>query len=697
MIPLPEIFISYPWWTILLVIITGLLYAGVLYTRNPSNKLSVLLTVILFVFRFTAVSLLAFLLLSPTVKTKKKQIEKPIIIIGQDNSRSLIIGGDSLYYKDTLMLFVNNLLSELSVDNDVDTYVFGNYVKESAYPDYTDNTSNYSDFFNYIKNNYSGLNVGAIILSGDGIVNNGIDPVYAASDIIHPVFTIALGDTSQNIDIKIDDIRHNSIVYSGDIFPVEINLSANMLKGEKATVKLIGNNKVIARKDVLISTNSYSKSIKFNVEADKVGKQRYRLVVEKIKNEANFENNTRNIFIDVLESRQKILLLAYAPHPDVGAIKQGLIKNRNYQVEIEYISGFNKDVVKYDLVILHQLPSKNNTAVSLLKSLTDNEIPVLYILGKQSHLSVFNQYFGGLEILSAVGSNVAAQFEFNNSFAFFSFKEDHASQLSALPPLTAPLGNYQLTLGAEVFGWQRINNVLTDFPLITFYNKIGVKSGVISGEGLWLWRIQDILLFNNSDAVDAFLSKAVMFLIADTDKRQFKVNSKGEYDSRQDVILNAELYNAALELDNSVDVQLTLTNENNEKFNFIFSPYDDYYMLNLNRLPVGVYNYKASGKLGNNNYYSAGEFIVQQLDNESRNLRADHRMLSRLAGEHDGAMYYPDQLDELLADIVSLDSMTSKVHYEDKFIGLNSILYVMIILVFLLSVEWFLRKYFGSY
>ena len=697
MIPLPEIFISYPWWTILLVVITGLLYAGILYTRNPQNKLSNLITVVLFVFRFTAVSLLMFLLLSPTLKTKKKQIEKPIIIIGQDNSRSILMGRDSLYYRDTVTTSMNNLLSELSVENDVDPYVFGNYVKEASIPDYNDNSSNYSDFFNYIKNNYSGLNVGAIILVGDGIVNKGTDPVYAASNITYPIFTIALGDTSQIIDIKIDDVRYNSIVYSGDIFPVEINLSANMLKGERAIVKLIRNNKVIDQKDVLINNDNYRKTIKFNIEADKVGKQRYRLEIDKIEDEVNFENNARNIFIDVLNSRQKILILAYSPHPDIGAIKQSLLKNRNYQVETEYISGFNKNVVNYDLVILHQLPSKNNSSIGLLKSLAENEIPVLFILGKQSQPSIFNQYFGGLDILSSVGSNVSARFELNNSFTFFSFNDDHAAQLSALPPLIAPLGNYQLTIGAEVFGWQRINNLLTDFPLIAFYNKIGVKSGVISGEGLWLWRIHDNLQFDNSAAVDAFLGKAVMFLIADTDKRQFRVDSNGEYDSRLDVILNAELYNDALELDNSVDIKLVLTNENDEKFNFNFSQYDNYYTLNLNRLPVGVYTYTASGKLGNKVFSSTGEFIVMQLDNESRNLNANHRMLNRLAAEHDGAMYYPNQLNELQVDLNNLSTITSKVHYEDKFTGLNSIFYVMIILILLLSLEWFLRKYFGSY
>lgn len=694
---MPELIFSYPWWTVPLVILTGLIYAGLLYVKNPQNKLSGTLTVILSVFRFAVVSLLAFLLLSPYVKTKKKQIEKPIAIIGLDNSRSILMTKDSLYYLDTLVNGLNYLVSELALKNDVDSYVFGNGVKEGSNPGYTDNSSNYSDFFTYIKQNYAGLNVGAIILAGDGIVNNGTDPVYAASDIVYPIFTMALGDTLRTSDIKIDDVRHNSIVYSSDVFPVEVSISANMLKGKRTSLKLFGNNKLMAQQEILIPNDSYRKSVKFKVEAGMAGKQRYRLMVETVDGETNFENNVRNIFVDVLNSRQKILILAYAPHPDVGAIKQSLLKNKNYQVEVGYISSFNKDVNQFDLVALHQLPSKRNTAARMLKSLTDNEIPILFILGKQSRLSVFNRYSDGLDILSAVGNTVPAQFGFNGSFTFFSFNDDLAARLSSLPPLTVPLGNYRLALGTEVFAWQRINDILTDFPLISFHNNIGVKSGVISGEGLWLWRIRDYLKYDNSAAVDAFLSKAVMFLIADSDKRNFRIHTKGEYDNRLDVVLVAELYNQALEPDNSVDVQLTLTNETVEKFNYVFSPFEDYYKLNLNKLPVGVYRYRATVSLGNNNYDDKGEFIVHQLDNESRNLNADHRMLKRLAGEHDGKMYYPNQINELLTDMNSLGSLTSKIHYEDKFTGLDSVIFVLVILIFLLSVEWFLRKYFGGY
>ncbi len=692
-----EIFISYPWWTVLPVIALGLLYAGLLYVKNPLNKLGSSLSVVLFLFRFFTVSILGFLLLSPTIKTKNKQIEKPIIIIGQDNSRSILMTKDSIYYKGAFAVSFDKLVTELSVKNDTDCYLFGRNVVKGIIPNYGDNESDYSDFLYHIKQSYVGLNVGAIILLGDGIVNNGVDPIYAASDINFPIFTVALGDTLQSRDAKIDDVRYNSVVYLGDAFPIEVSLSATKLKGRNATLSLFDNNKLISEKTIKFSNDNFSSSVNFTVEAKVAGKRRYKLVLQPIGDETSIENNSRNIFIDILDSRQKILILAYAPHPDIGAIKQALLKNKNYQVESKYISGFDGKLKNYDLVILHQLPAIRNSAIKVLNRIAEFEIPSLYVLGGQSNLSVFNKYFKGINILSTVGSTVPSQFEYNNRFTYFSFNNELASQLAKMPPLSAPLGNYSVSEGAEVFGWQFINNVLTDFPLIVFYNKLGIKTGVISGEGIWLWRIHNQLQYENSTAVDAFINKAAMFLIADTDKRHFKIKSKGEYNINEDVVINAELYNKAFELVNKPDVSLTLTNEIGEKFNFVFAPFEDYYKLNFNKLPIGIYRYTANVKLGADEYSDKGEFIVQQLDSESKNLNANHRMLNKLAVEHEGTMYNANEIDTLLEDVNNLESMTSKIHYEDKFTGINSLIYILLGLIFLLSFEWFLRKYFGNY
>ena len=350
-----------------------------------------------------------------------------------------------------------------------------------------------------------------------------------------------------------------------------------------------------------------------------------------------------------------------------------------------------------DMVILYQLPSKNNSSKNILQTIINDEVPVLFILGKQSSITGFNKFFDGLNIISGVSTFTNAQFEKNSLFSMYSLDNKLANQLSSFPPLLVPMGNYQLSDGLDVFGWQRISDITTDFPLIAYNNKLGVRSGVISGEGIWQWRIQNYLKYNTSDAVDAFLNKSVMFLIADSDKRKFKIITKGEYDNNHDIELTAELYDESLKLFNSADVTLSLVNEDNEQFNYVFSPFNDYYKLNLNKLPVGIYTYLAKVNNAVSPYSDKGEFIVKEINNESRNLNANHRMLSRLAEVHDGGLYYPNHVADLEKEILELTSLKPIIHYQDKFISINTLPYIMLLLLLLLSIEWFLRKYFGNY
>ena len=385
----------------MLVILIGLAYASILYLYNRKNKLSKTLTSLLFIFRFLSVAILAFLLLSPFLKTKSKQLEKPIIVFGIDNSRSMILTKDSAMIKTQFTEQLAAVKNSLNQDYDVDIYAFGEKVQAIESLTFDHEITNYADFLTKMKEDYAGLNIGALIVAGDGLNNRGIDPIFAASDINFPIYTLALGDTSTNKDLKINDVRYNSIVYLGDEFPVEINISAKKLKGKNAILKIYAYGKLQSQKPIRINTDQFNRSYDFLINAVKPGKHRIRVLIETEIEEFNTENNVRSVFIDVLDNRQKILLLANAPHPDIAAIRQSIEMNKNYELDITYAKQFDKQIDDYDLVITHQLPSLKNHMTGLFAQISEKEIPILFILGKQSNTQVFNRYYQGIEFRSA--------------------------------------------------------------------------------------------------------------------------------------------------------------------------------------------------------------------------------------------------------------------------------------------------------
>ena len=52
----------------------------------------------------------------------------------------------------------------------------------------------------------------------------------------------------------------------------------------------------------------------------------------------------REFFIDILDNKQQILILAKAPHPDIAAMQSALEKNVNYEVKSMLVSDYDGEV-----------------------------------------------------------------------------------------------------------------------------------------------------------------------------------------------------------------------------------------------------------------------------------------------------------------------------------------------------------------
>ena len=680
----------------MLVLLCGLIYAGLLYFKNKKNKLSKGWTYFLFILRFLSVSAIAFLLLNPFNKSKIKKVEKPIVILGLDNSRSVNSGKDSVFIQTEFPTQIRQLINDLSSKYQVDQYLFGSNVRSGKSNDFNDESSDYAGFFNQIIEDYHGLNVGSLIIAGDGISNRGIDPEFAASAINYPIFSIALGDTIQKNDFKINDIAYNSLAYSDDMLPFRINISANNLAGNKATIIVSAFGKQQFSKEISVNGESFNQSFDFSIKAENTGKQRVTFIIQSDAIEVTKENNRRDVFIEILDTRKKLLILANSPHPDLSAIKTSLEQNGNYSVDIQYSEDHTENISDYDLVILHQLPSLLKPYGTLMAELKEKRTPLLYILGKQSNIMQFNQYCKGINIRTTTRNFEDAQVDINSNFSLFTIEKETVETLEKLPPLLVPVGNYQMPQGAEIFAYQKIRNINTDFPLVVFFSDGDIKNAVIAGEGMWLWRMHNYLQENNYRAFDDFINKTVQYLVARQDKRFFKIKTKGEFTSSEDVIIRAELFNQSYKPVNNVEVDLKLTNENGVRFNHIFSTEGDAYLLDLKILPEGIYRYSATTKLGNENYTASGEFIVRRNSLESQTLNANHGMLFRLANQHNGKLFYPQQISQL-SDLLLQSDLKSKIYYEEKITSLRDLPLILSFILLLLIAEWFFRKYHGGY
>ena len=687
-----------PTWYIFLCILAGGIYSGVLYFRDRKlNEIPKWIIFLMSSFRFIVVFFLSFLLMSPLLKTTFHEVEKPIIVIAQDESASLLLGKDSAFNKNIFSGKIKKLADQLADKYDVKFYGFGDHFREQADFNFKDKLTDFSSLFDEIETRFTDRNLGAIIIASDGIYNQGQSPVYASERIKAPVFTIAMGDTTVRKDLILTKVTHNKIAFLGNTFPLEVVVDAHRLANSKTTLSVSKGGQILFSKPIDITNDPFTQTVPVELTAASVGLQKYTVALSVMDGEVNVENNRQDIFIDVLDSREKVLIVGAGPHPDMGALKQAIESNDNYQVETYVLNEFDKPVSQYNLVILHAIPTETAPAQKLLTDLANAKVPTFFITGAQSNYTKFNSLNTGISIQVNSGKPNDCEAVPNKDFPLFNLSDQLLNYVPKFPAASTPFGNFQSSPAVIPLFRQKIGMLKTDYPLWVFSQQGDRKIGVFIGEGLWKWRLHDFADHNNHDIFNELISKTVQYLSVREDKSYFRVSTKTNFLENESVQFEAEVYNQSYELINTPEVTLDIIDENGKRYPNKFSVAGNAYALDAKQYPAGEYKFEAKTKVGEKTYTQSGSFSVSPLRIEMANSTADHQVLFNLAKRHNGEMFPATDFDRLYSILNAREDIKPVIYNPKKLIDIINLWWIFGLLLLFLSLEWFMRKRHGAY
>lgn len=694
-------FTEYSLWWIIPILLISFLGSALLYYYPNRKTYTKKQNIVLFSLRLLVLFLILFLLISPTLKNKKNIVQKPVVVIAQDNSSSLLMTKDSIFYKGEYLKKIEELTKSLEDDYEVKFLKFGSDCKEINKEDiknvrYNDYSTDITSTLLGIQDKYSNLNLSSIILCSDGIVNKGNNPLNFAQEINVPIFTVAMGDTTIKKDLSISEVRCNSIAYLKNQFPIEINCLAQKAKGSNSVVKIIKDGKILYEEKFSIDNDNFSKNFTTILIADKVGLQHYTISVQSIGNEQTLANNVRDIFIDVLDGRQKILLVGNSPNADMSAIKQSIENNENYEVKSILFNEFPTDLKGYNIAILHQIPASNPQHLKAIEKLKQANIPIFYVIGSQTNISYFNSLSTGIIINTNRQSQNSATALINSNFSLFSISKETENIIPQFPPLQVPFGTYNLSPVTQSLFNQKIGSVSTNYPLIAFSNNPVQRCGVIVGEGFWRWRLQNYLINQTHNQTDEIINKSIQYLASKVDKSRFRVICDNVFAENQPIIMDAELYNDSYELVNEPDVKIIITNQDGKKYPFTFSKTINAYHLYLGSFPSGKYNYTATTIYGGKTFTVNGTFHISTQNLEAINLVADHNLLFNISEQTSGKMLYPNQIDNLKELLNKRKDIKPLIHETITNNKLIDLWWYLSLIILIFATEWFLRKYWGK-
>lgn len=627
------------------------------------------------------------LILVPTIIITKNTVEKPIVLLLQDNSRSIgnAIGPDSAAYRKSM----EDLTTRLSSQYKVVQWGFGSTVQTDSTFIYRQQATDISAALARAQEFYGIQNLGAILLATDGRFNQGLNPLYQQLALHSPLYAVAIGDSAQQKDIRISGAYANKSVTINSSFEVRADVVAELCKGYNNSVFIKEGDETLSSVPLAINTDKYDRSVSFTIKAIKPGLHHYVISVPEADGEKNAANNRKDIFVEVAEEKKSILIISAAPHPDVNAIKEALSGLESYKVTIATADAFPTSFAPYNVIIVHGLPTlRNRVAPQLLEA----HKPIWFIVSTQSDIAALNNLGQLTHTRLMQSSPHEVQGTYNPSFNAFLLPQNIQSVTDKMPPLLSTVAGISAAPGANLLFTQKAWDG-EKMPLWVMQQG-NVPTAILAGEGLWRWRLYEYKNFNGHAVIDECIRQTVAFLSANNKERPFSVVLPRYVWSDQEAIsLSAYLLNANNEQVNTPDAQLTITDSAGRKQDFSFERSGSAYNLNIGIWAGGTYTYSAHTTYNGKEYNANGSFVVESMPLELMQSGADYPLLYGLSKKYNGGFITSKNIASLYDSITHNEHVKPLIQTNTETVPLVDRKWYFFIILLLAVGEWLLRKY----
>lgn len=662
-----ELSIDSSFFYILICISLGFILTYLLY-NNKLKSIPKNVNLILFVIRFFYLSVILLLLLNPIIKLKNNYFEDPILIFAKDNSTS--INED---INDELISLKNNLINFKSYEFSFSDKIYNGFIKNTGLK------SNFSNLFDELNNKFEGRNVAGLILASDGSYNTGLNPKYLTYNF--PVYCIALGDTAFKKDLRIDKVESNEVTFFGNSFPLEVSIASSIKNDVKSRLVIKDGKIKLYDEIVTFNKDNNYKIVKLDLIADKVGLLNLDVKILPINGEENLTNNAFTKYIDVIDYSSSILILKNTNTPDLAAFNNSISKNPRYNVVIKDIDE-EYIIDKYQLIVLFGINTIPDNLLNHKVSLIVFNSVSSYYENFEKNIKFYNDK-----------NKYPITISLNNRFSKFTFSYELNNLVNSAPPLFSSNFDQKLKGNFDFILKNKQVESLAKSSVIMIKYIDEKKIAFVTAEGFWRWKFFDYKINNSNIAFDEIFLKLTQYLIIDDDKSLLRIKYKNDYDQDESVVINAELYNESYELVNDKEIKFFISDNLFNTKEYIFSKKSNTLFVDLGVLKPGKYNYVA--RVDGSDENKTGFFNVKKIQLEQMSDVVNHKTLNQISNQSGGKVFYMNSLKELESVINSSELNKKIIHSKQNIVSFLGITNLLILLIFLILLEYFLRKYNG--
>ena len=668
----------------LLLLLLSLLIAGGLsyfqYIHKAKNKSKIGL--FLAFLRFLSLFSILLLLINPIITKNTLEVVKTPLALVVDNSSSISF----LNVNEKVVELYNKINSNAAIQDkfDVQSYQFSADFESSKTFTFKGNQTNIDIVAKNLKSIYKNTNYPTVLIT-DGNQTSGNDYVYSF-DVANNVYPIVVGDTTTFLDFKINQLNVNKYAFHKNKFPVEAFLSYSGSKSVTADFVISQGNSIVSKQRISFSAANKAVTVNVLLPAEKIGTQVFKASIISVEKEKNNYNNTKNFAVEIIDQKTSIAIVSAINHPDLGALKRAIETNAQRKV-ITLKPNEVKSLADYNVLIIYQPTTE-------FKTLFENNkvagINTFIITGNSTDFNFLNQQQTNLTFKMS-GGNEDYLSVFNSQFNLFA--TDNIG-FENLPPLQNTFGSVAFIGKVSVLLSSKIRNIETNAPLLAFTENQNTRSAYLLGENSWKWRLQAHINNQSFEKYDIFIDKIIQFLATSAGKKSLVVEHERFYNLSEAIEITAQYFNKNYEFDEKARLTIAVTNSKTKQTkNYDLLKSNNYFKVNLDGLIAGTYNFTVK-ELNSNTVYSSS-FKILDFDIEKQFVNPDVEKLTQLAMQTNAKAYFPDQIDNLIKSLLENKDYKSIQKSIIAKTPLIDWVWLLIFIIFLLSTEWFVRKYNG--
>ena len=176
-------------------------------------------------------------------------------------------------------------------------------------------------------------NLQAIVVLSDGRPTRGtLDPGAAGAGV--PVFTVGFGDTLGVRDLAIGRCEYSPVAYVDSEAEIDVRIEHAGFATASTTLRMTQEGRDVHVTRVQFESERGRVAVRVPLRFTTPGRQRYRLVLDALAGERTEINNTRELSIEVLPNRIRVLMLAARPDWDTGFWARALRDDPNVRVQV---------------------------------------------------------------------------------------------------------------------------------------------------------------------------------------------------------------------------------------------------------------------------------------------------------------------------------------------------------------------------